>query len=290
MTCTRRSIRTGRPCRRDHAAWPDDWPDLPPVVACWTHLTEDERTMCLQARERQNKIWAAKLQADQAQREREAEQRRAAGIPNPVPAQYKPQPCNNTCISRHRATGSDSDSAVSSCANCDFYVCLSCGDKPATHMFGECADCDTADTSYLLEQEEQLAFAATAPDLRSRLNHLVAQIVAADGGDYARVHAQLNRDMGVQRRDQANANDLQHGVESALAWLERLTDGHPPSTTAPTPPSPPTQPADTDRQAPLTAAEVTELRRLITDATAILERLHAFDQRLQTAERTTGRA
>lgn len=288
MTCTRRSIRTGRPCRRDHAEWPDDWPDLPPVVACWTHLSEDERAMYLQARERKAEAGRWRYRAMQEQLEREAEERRAAGIPDPVPVQYTPQPCNNTCTSEQRAT--DSDSAISRCANCDFYVCITCGTKPAPDLFGECSDCDTAATSYLLGQEEQHAFVTTAPELRGRLNQLVGQIVAANGGDYARVHAQLNRDMGVQRRDQATAHHLQHGVVRALAWLERLTDSEMLSPTAPTSLPLVTQPANTDRQAPLTEAEVTELRRLIIDATAILERLHAFDQRLQITERTTGRA
>jgi len=227
--CTRHGIRTGRPCRRQAAEWPGQrfgpgkpspaWPDLAPVVACWTHLTEDERTMCLEARRRYNEAVQKEWAAEREQREREAAERRAAGIPDPEPYVYEPRPCIGECISVERATGSDSDSAMCSCARCDGHVCIECGKAPAEYLFGCCEECEkiTPDDGTDFEAE----YGNASPELRATLNTLVGQIVAAGGPGYPRVQTELNRHMGVRQRQHATEAQVQRGVEYAEQWLNR---------------------------------------------------------------------
>jgi hypothetical protein len=231
--------------------------------------------MCLQARDRYNAEVAKHYKAEREQYEREAAERRAAGIPDPKPVVYEPQSCTGQCVSEAKASGSDSDSAVSRCHNCDFYVCLDCGKAPAPDLFGACDPCSAVRGQY---DEADFGDYDDQPDLRSTLNTLVARIVSAGGPGYPQVQAQLNRHMGVQQRQHATEAQLERGVARAERWLAQLGDD---ANTADLPwPAPRQKPPQTSD---LSATEVAELRQLITEATAIIDRLRAFEQRLSQA-------
>lgn len=234
--------------------------------------------MCLQARDRHNAEVAKHFKAERERSEREAAERRAAGIPDPEPFVYEPQSCTGQCVSEQKATGSDSDSAISRCHNCDFYVCLDCGKAPAPDLFGACDPCSAVRGQY---DEADFGDFDGRPDLRSVLNTLVARIVSAGGPGYPQVHGQLNRHMGVQHRQHATDEQLQRGIERAERWLTQLADDARTADDASWPvprQSPPRTPE-------LSTTEIAELRHLITEATAIVDRLRAFEQRLSQAAR-----
>jgi hypothetical protein len=241
------------------------------VVACWSHLTDEERAMCKEARRRHNEALTKHLDAERAQRQREAEERRAAGIPEPEPVPYTPRPCIGECVSEAAANGRDSDSAMAMCARCDGYVCLECGKAPAHHLFGGCDGCEKKAAA---EYDDTDWLDSVSPDLRGTLNSLATQIVRAGGGGYPQVQGQLNRQMGVQRRQDASTQQLQLGVDRAEEWLEQLSNPDPGPTVVPAPLHSPTASPE------LTNIELADFRRLLVDATAVLGRLRAFEERL----------
>jgi hypothetical protein len=233
-TCTRYSKTTRRRCRRDAAGWPGqrigpgqpspDWPDLPSVVACWSHLSEAERAMCLEARRRERDALDKEHLARQEQLAYEEAERRAAGIPEP-PAWQQPEPrlCVGTCISQERATGRDSDGAMVSCANCDEYVCVGCGQVRVDQPLASCGPCydRAAEAEYGVLPEAEPEHAP--PGLRAELNELATQIVTLGGGPgYPWVHNALNRRMRIGQRDDATAEQLHSGIRYARDWVALL--------------------------------------------------------------------
>jgi len=281
LTCTR-TAKTGKPCRRDAADWPGqwqgynqppaEWPDLPRVVACWTHLTEDERHNCLEARSRANS------EADQRWHE-ERQERRAAGIPDPAPPpRREPRPCIGECISQENAQGREADSASSLCARCDGYVCMSCGESPTTNLFGYCPACEESeaaswpddDTVGWDEQED----VPPALDDKATLNSLVARIVHAGGGTYPLVQARINRQIGVRQRGEASAEQIREAITYTGTWLAKLQHQTGTATESPT----------AAAAVVLSSDEVQALAELLTDTAAVLERLRVFTARLQPSD------
>jgi len=242
-TCTRYARTTRRQCAREAADWPGhrdafgapmtDRPDLPRVVACWSHLTDAERLRCQEARQRynaeSNALWAARRE----QEEQELAARRAAGIPDPEPVVYEPvevQRCADGCISRDRKEGtSDVDSHAWTCANCGGYVCFVCGTTPVEDSFQFCPVCEEAATADWAAQDQTNALIdyTAAPTFRSDISALVTQIVKSGGPDYPQVQAILNRQMGIRHRGDATTDQLQVGWRYAQQWLDRLSASAP---------------------------------------------------------------
>jgi hypothetical protein len=259
-------VRTGRPCRRDAAEWPGqrcgpgepehDWPDLPRLVACWTHLDDDERRMCLEARRRAAAA-ARTFMTSSAAREPRVDPGRqdddddhddlygeagddwevddSQGVwPGGAGSRCAP----GACISEALATGREADSAAGRCARCGGYVCVACGRVPVQGSMQCCDRC--VDTDDCFPGEEDVADgghhgAVDVAGLRRTLNALVARIVAASGRSYPEVQAQINRWAGVHRRDQADAEQLQSSIGRAVAWLDGLQQPSPAAAARPAP-------------------------------------------------------
>lgn len=236
VKCTRRR-RDGQRCQRDAAEWPGqrqglgqpdlDWPDLPRSVACWTHLTDTEREMCLQARARRD-------EASREHRAREAAAREAAGIPPPQPVamvERDPPVCTGECISEAAAWDrahpgqfhDHSDGAMMSCATCHGDVCCSCGRAPVPGMGMICDQCGEADAAALAADADW----EPPPDPRDDLNRLIGRIVHTGNLAYATVHARVNKAMGVGRRREADPQAIQEGIAFVHAWLEALASDEP---------------------------------------------------------------
>ncbi|MFJ3439417.1 hypothetical protein ACIPMU_38600, partial [Streptomyces cyaneofuscatus] len=131
--CARRAKTTGGRCRRPAAEWPayDDLP--PPVAACFGHFTPEEQKACQQARDRAREEYNARWKAEVA-----AYQARGVDL---KPLTFTPRPCIGQCISLDQVGGSDSDGASMSCANCDNWVCVSCGKAQVNSVLEFCGAC-----------------------------------------------------------------------------------------------------------------------------------------------------
>jgi hypothetical protein len=280
VTCSRRSLRTGKPCRREAAEWPGqrsgpgqpehDWPDLPRVVACWTHLSEDERQMCLEARRRRNAAFVMESTARQLEDDNHADE-------VPVPEDWRqkvvePRRCTGDCLSEAHATGAESDSAMSRCVRCDGYVCVSCGRAQVGAPLEWCDSCGRVVDDHMPEEDYDLVIDnANVPALRRTLNSLVARIVTASGRGFPEVQGQINRWMGVQRRDEAHLEDLQAGVERATAWLDDLEPSRQPHAAARLPARAPAAVAPA-----LPAGDLAELQQALATARDLVTRLEAL--------------
>jgi hypothetical protein len=149
--------------------------------------------------------------------------RNAGGSPYDDGPPPDPSPCIGQCISVHRAYGTNSpDSVVGMCASCEGCVCCECGEKPVEDVYDFCAGCQAAIGRRLAERDDWGDDYLPPFVLRGELNALAAQIVNSGGPDYPRTHATLNRQMGVQQRDEATLEQLHDGAEYARAWLAQL--------------------------------------------------------------------
>lgn len=218
--CTRYGKTTGRRCCRPAAEWPlfDDLPS--PVAACFTHLTPEEWAACQQARARAMKERNARWQAEHAARESvEGVPRHAANLSS------TPRPCTGACTSQERAWGHDSDGASVTCAYCDGWVCVSCGQTKVDGAFEFCTDCskndswDDTDSERDGQHEEE---ADTGPDPHARLTAMVNDLVKATGTTHQQVNARLNRRVGVITRVGADEQVIRCAVGAARVWLDQL--------------------------------------------------------------------
>ncbi|MEV6946797.1 hypothetical protein AB0N07_33480 [Streptomyces sp. NPDC051172] len=218
--CTRYGKATGRRCRRSAAEWPA-YDDLPsPVAACAGHLTSEEWEACQQARNRRGEESRACLKAELAARE--------AGDGVPEPAANLPcasRPCIGQCTSQERAWGGDSDEASMSCANCDSWVCVSCGQAQVEAVLEFCADCLERESLYDPEPGWDRQYdgeADTGPNLHARLTAMVNDLVKVTGTTHREVNARLNRRVGVISRVGADEQIIRRAVSAARAWLDQL--------------------------------------------------------------------
>ncbi len=109
------------------------------------------------------------------------------------------------------------DAATGVCLNCPNAVCVDCHAAPARNLFGACPACESRHVGYWLPWEAQ-----SWPDLTEQLQEIVAQIGRAGGGPNDRIMGWINRQMGVQRRADADEEHLWYGIEAARRWLVRL--------------------------------------------------------------------
>jgi hypothetical protein len=215
--CTRHGKTTGRQCRRPAAEWPayDDLP--PPVAACFSHLTPEEQKACQQARDRAREEYNARWKAELAARKARGDDLK--------PLTFTPRPCIGQCISQEKAGGSDSDGASMSCANCDSWVCVSCGKAQVEQVLEFCGPCSAREALFDPEPEWDGQYngeADTDPDPRTRLTAMVNNLVEATGTTHREVNARLNRRIGVSSRVGAGEQDIRRAAGAARAWLDEL--------------------------------------------------------------------
>ncbi|MFB7575180.1 hypothetical protein [Streptomyces sp. NPDC056165] len=219
--CTRYGKTTGRRCRRAAAEWPA-YDDLPsPVAACAGHLTPEEWAACQQARDRSRKEHGARLRAELAARETHRDMPKTAADLN-----FTPRPCIGECTSQERALGHDSDEASVTCANCDRWVCVSCGRAPVEGILEFCADCSKQESMDDPEPEwhwEHEGETDTDPHPQARLTAMVNELVKATGTTHRQVNARLNRSVGVTTRVGADEEVIRRAASAASAWLDRLS-------------------------------------------------------------------
>ncbi|WP_329347191.1 hypothetical protein OG226_51175 [Streptomyces sp. NBC_01261] len=217
--CTRYGKTTGRRCRRQVAEWPA-YDDLPsPVAACAGHLTPEEREALEQARNRRGKENRARW-AELAAREA------SGGVPEPAAnPSFASRPCIGQCTSQERAWGHDSDGASMSCANCDNWVCVSCGQAQVEGVLEFCADCSERESLYDPEPEWERQYDGevdTGPNPHVRLTAMVNDLVKATGATHREVNARLNRRIGVISRVGADEQAIRRAASAARAWLDQL--------------------------------------------------------------------
>ncbi|MEU9386719.1 hypothetical protein AB0D38_39780 [Streptomyces sp. NPDC048279] len=218
--CTRYGKTTGRRCRRPAAEWPA-YDDLPsPIAACPGHLKPEEWEACRQARARRSKEDSARRKAELAALEAHD------GVPEPAanlaPA---PQACIGQCMSQEQAWGHDSDGATVTCANCDRWVCVSCGQAQVEGIFDSCVDCLNREEMYASEPEREPHYEGeddTGPNPHARLTAMVNELVKATGATYREVNARLNRRAGVTSRVGADEQVIRRAASAARAWLDQL--------------------------------------------------------------------
>ncbi|MFE0043687.1 hypothetical protein [Streptomyces albireticuli] len=228
-TCTRRAKSTRRPCRREAAEWPR-YDDLPaPVVACAGHLTPTEWAACQEARARANAESAARRAAEAAARQERGEQTQ----PTPAEAHYVPRRCTGQCVSQQRAWGRDADSALSLCATCDGYVCISCGEAEVGGILEFCDRCEAEEALLHHEPDALPDEIDTGPNPRMRLTAMVNQLVAATGTTHGAVNARINRTIGVHTRVGAGEQVIRRAAQAARDWLDQLLPSPQTDTTAP---------------------------------------------------------
>jgi hypothetical protein len=218
--CTRNGKTTGRRCRRPAADWPA-YDDLPsPVAACAGHLTPEEWEACEQARNRRGKENSARWKAELAAREARD------GVPEPAAnPPFASRPCIGQCTSQERAWGHDSDGASTSCANCDSWVCVSCGQAQVEGVLEFCADCSERESLYDPEPEWDRQYdgeADISPNPHVRLTAMVNDLVKATGATHREVNARLNRRIGVISRVGADEQVIRRAASAARAWLDQL--------------------------------------------------------------------
>ncbi|MET9894406.1 hypothetical protein ABZZ47_30150 [Streptomyces sp. NPDC006465] len=219
--CTRHGKTTGRRCRRAVAEWPahDDLPS--PVAACTGHLTPEERAACQQARDRSAKENAARWRAELTERETHG------AVPKPAAdLNSTSQACIGECISQERALGRDSDGATVTCANCDGWVCVSCGQAQVEGMLDLCADCserESTDDPELEWHSEYEGGTDTEIHPHARLTAMVNELVQATGSTHRQVNARLNRSVGVTTRVGADEQVIRRVASAARSWLDRLS-------------------------------------------------------------------
>lgn len=218
--CTRYTKTTGRRCRRAAAEWPA-YDDLPsPVAACAGHLTPEEWAACQQARDRSQKEHGARWRAELAERETHGDMPKTAADLN-----FTPRPCIGECTSQERAWGHDSDRASMTCANCDGWVCVSCGRAQVEGVLEFCADCseqESMDDPELDWHWEPEGETDTDPHPHARLTAMVNELVKATGTTHRQVNARLNRSVGVTTRVGADEEVIRRAASAARAWLDRL--------------------------------------------------------------------
>ncbi|MGW2843218.1 hypothetical protein ACWCWD_36190 [Streptomyces sp. NPDC001493] len=215
--CTRRGKTTGSRCRRPAAEWPayDDLP--PPVAACFGHLTPEEQKACQQARDRAREECNARWKAERA-----ALQARGVDL---KPFTFTPRPCIGQCISLDQVGGSDSDGASMSCANCDSWVCVSCGKAQVGSVLEFCGACSEREAQCDPEPEWDGQYDSgpdTDPNPRARLTAMVNDLVKATGITHREVNAALNRRVGVPSRVGAEEQVIRRAAGAARAWLDEL--------------------------------------------------------------------
>ncbi|GAA2463996.1 hypothetical protein GCM10023100_78400 [Actinocorallia cavernae] len=218
--CTRYGKTTGRRCRRPAAEWPA-YDDLPsPVAACAGHLTLEEWEACKQARNRRGKENSARWKAELAAREAHD------GVSEPAASHPSAsRPCIGQCMSQERAWGHDSDGALTSCANCDGWVCVSCGQAQVNGILEFCADCSERESLYAPEPDWEWQCdgeADTSPNPHVRLTAMVNDLVKATGATHREVNARLNRRVGVISRVGADEQVIRRAASAARAWLDQL--------------------------------------------------------------------
>ncbi|WP_405958542.1 hypothetical protein [Streptomyces phaeochromogenes] len=139
---------------------------------------------------------------------------------------YTPQPCIGECISQQRALVHDSDGALVTCANCDGWVCVSCGQAQVEGMLEFCADCskqesmDDAEPEWHWEHEGETDI---EPHPHALLAAMVNELVKATGTTHRQVNARLNRSVGVITRVGADEQVIRRAASAARAWLDRLS-------------------------------------------------------------------
>ncbi|QCW80401.1 hypothetical protein EQG64_34150 [Streptomyces sp. S6] len=215
--CARRAKTTGGRCRRPAAEWPahDDLP--PPVAACFGHLTPEEQKACQQARDRAREEYNARWKAEVAARQ-------ARGV-DLKPLTFTPRPCIGQCISLDQVGGSDSDGASMSCANCDNWVCVSCGKAQVDSVLEFCGACSEREAQCDPEPEWGGQYDSgpdTDPNPRARLTVMVNDLVKATGITHREVNASLNRRIGVPSRVGAEEQVIRRAAGAARAWLDEL--------------------------------------------------------------------
>ncbi|MFE7314261.1 hypothetical protein ACFU7T_14440 [Streptomyces sp. NPDC057555] len=219
--CTRNGKTTGRRCRRPAAEWPAYDDLLAPVAACPGHLTPEEWEACQQARKRSWEENSAARKAELAA----LEARGGVAVPS-AKATYTPQPCTGECTSQASVTGSDSDGASMSCANCDSWVCVGCGQAQVENVLEFCADCSERESTYDHELEwdwQQDSEADTDPNPHAQLTAMVNDLVKATGTTHRQVNARLNRKIGVISRVGADEMVIRRAVNAARTWLDQLS-------------------------------------------------------------------
>ncbi|WP_217230487.1 hypothetical protein [Streptomyces anulatus] len=215
--CTRRGKTTGGRCRRPAAEWPtyDDLP--PPVAVCFGHLAPEEKKACQQARDRAREECNARWKAERAAL-------RARGV-DLKPLTFTPRPCIGQCISLDQVGGSDSDGASMSCANCDSWVCVSCGKAQVDSVLEFCGACSEREAQCDPELEWDGQYGSgpdTDPNPRARLTAMVNDLVKATGTTHRDVNAGLNRRIGVPSRVGAEEQVIRRAAGAARAWLDEL--------------------------------------------------------------------
>lgn len=143
------------------------------------------------------------------------------------PGWVEPQCTGGPCISEQQAhPGEDlRDSAAWQCDTCGANVCGSCGRRPVEMEMSLCGPCGIADLATVPEDPAL----ADERDLRAELHRMAGRIVHASGLDYRTVQTRLNQSMGVWRRDQADDQQLQRGLEVAERWLAECAASSTPS-------------------------------------------------------------
>ncbi|MGP3737571.1 hypothetical protein ACTWJ9_31110 (plasmid) [Streptomyces sp. GDS52] len=219
--CTRYGKTTGRRCRRAAAEWPA-YDDLPaPVAACAGHLTSEEWAACQQARDRSGTENGARWRAELAGRETHGDMPKPAADLNSTS-----RPCIGECISQERALAHDSDGALVTCANCDGWVCVSCGQAQVEGILEFCTDCEKQESMDDAEPEwhwEHEGETDTGPHPHARLVAMVNELVKATGTTHRQVNARLNRSVGVITRVGADEQVIRRAASAARAWLDRLS-------------------------------------------------------------------
>ncbi|WDO11244.1 hypothetical protein ME763_37650 (plasmid) [Streptomyces murinus] len=215
--CSRRGKTTGRRCRRPAADWPA-YDDLPsPVAACYGHLTPEEQEACQQARDRARKEFNTRWKAELAARQAEGGETK--------PRTFTPRPCIGQCTSQEIAWGRDSDGASMSCANCDSWVCVSCGQAQVEHVLEFCAGCSEREAMFDPEPDWDGPHDGEPdidPNPHARLTTMVNELVKATGTTHRDVNARLNRRIGVRSRVGADEQVIRRAAGAARAWLDEL--------------------------------------------------------------------
>ncbi len=99
------------------------------------------------------------------------------------------------------------------CSQCDGYVCATCGERPADEEGGECQAC--APMRRLTDAQA-----------RDELNQRVLEIARREKVPIARVHARINRVMGIRRRDEATLHALAVALNETDRWLAEPDTHH----------------------------------------------------------------
>lgn len=119
---------------------------------------------------------------------------------------------------------STTDSASMICANCDSYLCSSCGRIPVPEILIACG-CDSEYDCYDPYEDRQpmlLDQINHGPDPQRRLTRLVHQIATATGSTHREVNARINREIGVPTRVGAGESVIREASAVAGAWWSRV--------------------------------------------------------------------